>query len=180
MQRKPTMVIAGIVIGIFGVAWFYGAPYLVLKEMKAAAQAGNAEDLAEYVDFPAVRESIKGTLKASLMRELENDQDKNNPFAALGMAMAGAMIDPMVEAFVSPSGIAGLMAGRVSPGDKMADESAQSSDPASDAESVQMGYEGFGKFIVRIRPQDHGDNKGADLVLRRHGLSWKLVTVRIL
>ena len=46
------------VANVAGGAWVYASPYLALRSLQTAARAGDAAAFAEYVDFPAVRESF--------------------------------------------------------------------------------------------------------------------------
>lgn len=179
--RKAVIVIA-VVATIGGAVWCYVSPYLALERLKAAAQNGDAAELAELVDFPSVRESLKAGLKASVLREMIPVE--NNPVAALGLLMAGALVDPLVDAFVSPSAIAALLEGQrpanaqVSP-DTPRDAKIGPSIQAPDrGPEVQMGYEGLSTFIVRFREKESGQD-GITLVMKRHGLSWKLTAIKL-
>jgi hypothetical protein len=70
--------VAAIVVAI-GLLWggaYYGSPYWAVHQMQAAARAGEGDRLAGYIDFPAVRESIKSQLQAKLMKQMQNDNVK--------------------------------------------------------------------------------------------------------
>ena len=51
-------------------------------------------------------------MNAMIMKEMAKDEMKDNPFAALGAAFGGVMVDKMVEAYVTPTGITGLIGRR--------------------------------------------------------------------
>ncbi len=183
MNVRKTLLVISIVAATAGSIWFYFSPYLALQQLKTAAQNSDTEELTELVDFPAVRESVKEALKASVMREMKKMED--NPFAALGMLMADAMIDPMVESFVSPNGIAALSEGqRPAKGNMSATDENFGKVPSQPIQAensgadVLMGYEGLSKFTVRFREKESGKDE-IILVMKRSGLSWKLTSIRM-
>jgi len=182
MRHMKFVIIATAALVVLGVAWLYFSPYLALKAMKKAALEGNAEDLAEYVDFPSVRESIKGAMMGGVMRKMEGQKKKaagdDDPFDALGVVMAEAMIGPMVDAIVSPTGMAALFKKRSSDKDTVGGTSKKQSEEATahDLDNLRMGYEGFSKFVVYGVQQDQLSFR--DLVLKREGLAWKLSGIR--
>ena len=182
--------------------WLYAGPYLTLYNIREAAQEGDSETLSELVDFPSLRESIKEEFKAKMMREMGKAKEQG-AFAALGMMLAGALIDPMVDAAVTPSSIAAWTQGQrpslekdapgvsesgaSSPSPRIIPESSGEDEPskpqAGNAQDdrwagAHMGYDGLSKFVVRFKDQDTGKD-AIVLVLRRTGFSWQLSSLRI-
>jgi hypothetical protein len=153
------------------------APYITIYQMKSAAQSRDGEALSEYIEFPSVRQSLKDQMNAMLGKRMAEDEKmKNNPFAVMGAAFAGVMIDKMVDAYVTPAGITQLMAGekpqpRAEQGDSGAGKTERR--PLSDA---SMSYESFDKFVVKVNVEDGGESK---FVLRRRGIGWKLTDIVI-
>jgi hypothetical protein len=185
---REVAIYAGIIlVVVIAGAWFYAAPYLTLNQIREAAQNGDVETLSDLIDFPALRESIKETLKATMLREMAKEKEQNF-FTALGTMVAGALIDPVVEGFVSPSGIASMTQGRrpsveknenksESPGSQReSDSTIASKDQAWS--SARMEYNGFSKFLVRF-PDETTGRDSMILVLRRSGFSWKLSALRM-
>ncbi|UUZ77388.1 DUF2939 domain-containing protein [Polaromonas sp. P1(28)-13] len=62
----------------------------------------DADAFNERVDYPKLRESIKGQLSALLGEQMAKTQDAGNPFAALGSMLGMAMVDRFVDAMVRP------------------------------------------------------------------------------
>ncbi|MBP7242894.1 DUF2939 domain-containing protein [Amaricoccus sp.] len=145
--------------------WLLASPWWTLHEMRAAAEARNAEALAAHVDFPALRESLKSELAAAMMAEAAETQDGA---AALGVALGAALIGPLVEGLVSPAGLRVMFASEASAGGApvagFGDEAAMTID--------RDGLSGF-----RVVRRD-GTGAGA-LVFRRHGYAWKLSAVEL-
>ena len=97
---------------VLAAAYFVASPFLTVHYMKSAAERRDGEALSEYVDFPAVREDLKDQINLKLGREMTKEMD-DNPFAALGGMLAGAMIGKMVDVIVTPAGLIELMKGDV-------------------------------------------------------------------
>jgi hypothetical protein len=171
MSRSKILAAIGLVL--FAISIYIAAsPYITVYQMKSAAERHDGEALSEHIEFPSVRQSLKDQMNAMIMKEMAKDEMKDNPFAALGAAFGGFMVDKMVEAYVTPTGITGLMAGeqpKLTEGGESTGSSARK--PLSDA---SMSYESLNKFVVKVK----GDNgEEARFVLRRRGISWKLTEI---
>jgi hypothetical protein len=156
----------------------YASPYYALHQIKAALAERNAEALAEHVDFPALRASVKTQLEASMARSIAATAGSDNPLAALGQSIASAMLGKMVDTMVSPAGVVALVnKSAVSP---QADANTNADAPADGARKkaeYSAGYAGVNTFVVRAK--DGNAQEGA-LVLLRHGVwGWKLSSIEI-
>ena len=172
MKQKVLGAIGLLAVLVIGV-WFYFTPHLALHGMKAAADARDAVKLADYVNFPALKESLKGTFNAKLASMVASDP-KKDPSTALAGAFIGMMIGPMVDALVTPEGLATMMQGEKP---KLGGAPSGSSQPALGQE-VSHGYETFDRFVVTVKNTTSADP--VQLVLTRDGMfSWKLSAVRI-
>ena len=89
-MKKITIAAAVAVIVIAATA--YASPYYALHQIKTALAERNAEALAEHVDFPALRTSVKAQLETSMARSIEATAGSGNPLAALGQSIASAML----------------------------------------------------------------------------------------
>lgn len=169
-------VVLAIAAGLFAI-YVAAAPYVTVYQMKSAEESHDGEALSEHIEFPSVRQSLKDQMNAMFAKKMAEDEEmKKNPFAALGAALAGVMVDKMVDAYVTPAGITQLMAGeKPQPGAEKDSGNAGSPErkPLSDA---SMAYESLDKFVVKVKGNDGGEGK---LVLRRRGLSWKLTDIII-
>jgi hypothetical protein len=92
---------------------YVGSPYYAAYSLRNAALEADTDKLDASVDFPAVRESLKSQFSAAMITEMQNDpRMRDNPFAGLGAMMLPALIDRMVDAFITPDGIAALIRGQ--------------------------------------------------------------------
>lgn len=161
-----------LVVALLG-TWLFFTPHLTVNSMKSAADVGDANTLANYVDFPAVKESIKRSIGAKISEATKDQQD--NPFAFLGAAMALAIINPLIDTFVSPSGLSMIMKGEKP---SLEGKQARNSKSQSDAD-ISMSYDGMNRFIVTITKRNEGE-KPLRLIYNREGLfSWRLTAIDI-
>jgi Protein of unknown function (DUF2939) len=169
-----------LILFIAAGVWFYFAPHLVLRDMHAAVQAKDAAKLSGHVNFAALKDSVKTSLNAKLF---SSTPDKDNPLTALGAAMAGAIINPAVDALVTPESVAKMMQGhkpKPSAPAPAPDPNAPTDPAAAKSDTEQhMGYESFDRFVVTTKRKNSTEEPLA-LVFQRDGwFGWKLSAVRL-
>lgn len=159
-------------------AGLYATPYLTVHQMREAARQRDGERLASYVDFPAVRASLKTEVQAKLAGLDRNERGDPTPASAMGAAVAGALLGPMVDALITPEAVGRMLQGQpplsamTRVGDREPGESASKLD-------TTMGYESAGRFVFSVKRRG-ADEDPVDLVLRREGLlRWKLAELRL-
>jgi len=157
--------------------WIYASPYLAVRGMKEKVASGDAVALADYVNFPALKESLKASFTAQMTTSME--EIKDNPFAALGTAIANVLINPMIESLVSPEGLVAMMNGHkpnlaIQREGEIQDRSSGGRD---NEPVVKMGYENFNRFIVKASDKIDTTQE-ITMVFLRDGLSWKLAAIR--
>lgn len=175
MDKKLKGGLALAAVAVSG--WFYYTPYMAVHGMQEAAQERDATRLAGYVDFPVVKENLKADLNGRMLQKLQGQ-----PFAAVGAVFAGALVNTMVDAIVSPQGLAMMMQGE-KPLTAATAERTESGSQEQGKETGQvetrMGYDGLNQFTIRVYRRDTPD-KVINLVLqRRHLLSWQLAEIRL-
>lgn len=162
-----------IILVAFG-TWLYFTPYLAVNGMKAGAEAKDAAKLSSYVNFPALKESLKASFHAKLASGAAK-KPEGNPFGAVGAALAVAFVNPMIDALVTPESLAMIMKG-----DKPQPiQNAAQSKPSESGTETSMSYESFDRFVVSVKKKgETGEPLG--LVFNRDGLfSWKLSALRL-
>jgi hypothetical protein len=181
MKKKSAAIAAGIAIAAFAAATL-ASPHWQLYRMRAAVEARDAQALSRYVDYPRLRDSVK----VQIMRRLGADgmlaSAGSNPFAAFGKAMALAVIDPVVDAAVSPAGVAAMLDSgdiRFQPKPDMAPapggEPGEANERARVKPNYDLSYRGWNQAVVQ-----RADGGGVVFVLERHGLwGWKLAAVEM-
>lgn len=132
---RPLIVTLIVIAVIAALGFGYASPYMALNKLKRAADARDAQTVNEYVDFPALRESLKQQVTGLLTRRLDT-QGNGNPFAAIGAMIGAALIGPLVDAYATPDGVAALLNGmppRGNPGERPPVPSAADTPPAAAA-----------------------------------------------
>ena len=159
-------------------------PYMTIRAIRHAVQAQDSGELAEQVDFPALRASLKAQLIDKMVREAGPDA-QSNPFAAIAMTMATGVVNGVVDGMVNPGGLAAVMQGRRlwrNTQDSFARPAVDANgepvprvepEPLHDA---TMRYESASRFTATIK-----DDEGHPIVfvLRRNGLQWRLADIRL-
>ena len=172
-MNNKTKVFIAIVLVACG-TWFYFSPHLAVSQMKSAAEAKDAAKLSDYVNFPALKESLKASFNAKLASGVTKEKD-TNPFAALGALMAAALINPMVDALVTPENLAMMMKGEK----PLPTKSTEQTTPSDSDADTSMFYESFDRFVVTVKIKDTAEEPYG-LVFSREGMfSWKLSALRL-
>lgn len=173
---KITLAVVGVLLAL---GYYLASPLLAVASLRKAAQAGNAEAITEQVDFPSVKESLKGQFNDILSKEMA--QKPEDPFGKIGAAFASALIGPMVDAYITPENMA-----LVIKGEKMDLKPGFDKDPAPDAPPpsdpmIHTRYETKDRFVVDLLSvANDGAQKTMGLVFRREGFfGWKLSSLRL-
>lgn len=115
LATRP-LIITLIVIAVIVVLGFaYASPYIALNNLKRAADARDVQTVNQYVDFPALRDSLKLQIAGLLNRRL--DADNNSKLATIGAMIGVTLIGPLVDAYATPYGVAALLNGMPPRGD---------------------------------------------------------------
>lgn len=172
---------------------FYLTPYLAIQQLRSAAAAQDAEKLAAHVDFPSLRASLKTSVQAHLAGLDVNERGEPTPAAAMGAAIAGALLGPMVDTLVTPASLGRLLQGQapmqavLGSGRRARNERSEPSGSASAAETAtappaletHMAYESLNRFVFSVKKQGEGEDP-VHLVLHRKGLlTWQLAELRL-
>lgn len=165
-KAKIYVIVAALVAAALGAGWYFGSPRWTLHEMQAAAEAKDADKLAGYIDFPALRASLKEQMKAKMAAEMVKMKD-DNPFAVLGAAFAVNMVDGMVEALVTPTAMREVFANAPEPKPEEGKIGVR-------VKNLEMERVGLSEF--RLLNQE--DKTGSSLIFKRDGLGWKLTELR--
>jgi hypothetical protein len=112
---KPAIILA--ILGLLSIAaYWYWSPLLALKSMQSAAQAGDADAFNTYVDYPRLRESLKGQFSAIMVEKMGESNEPKKPFAAIASMLGLAMVDKVVDAMVRPETVMrGMKSGQFGP-----------------------------------------------------------------
>lgn len=167
------------------VAWVAAGPYMTIRAIRSAVQTQDAGELAEQIDFPTLRASLKAQLIDAMVREAGPDV-QSNVFGALALTMGTGVVNGVVDGMVNPAGLSAVMQGRRA----WRNANDSFSRPPLDAQGeplpaaherpvlhdAVMRYESTTRFTATIE-----DEAGRPIVfvLRRDGLRWRLADIRL-
>lgn len=167
---------------IFGVLGFsvltlgsYFSPHWNLHQMKVAIEDHDADSFSEHVDFPALRDNIKGQMMVIMDKQMSTSEMRKNPMVNFGQAMALALINPMIDASITPTGVIRMMRNGTTQPIKQGGNTAYpaSLQEQSAAPEYSISYRGWSKVVVSKVGEDSGS-----FIFKRAGLwTWKLSAV---
>lgn len=94
-----------VVVAVLVVGYLAASPYVVLHRIKNAVDSKDDIAIAEFIDFPALRESVK----SQMLEVFTRDVSKKDDFAFLGPALVEGLLSPMVHGVVSQAGLSRLL-----------------------------------------------------------------------
>lgn len=175
--KKVTLAAISIAIAGLAAYWHY-SPYLAMKSLRSAAESKNAQAFNEGVDYPRLRESIKTQMSDIMTAQVSNSQADQSGFAAMGAALAKALINPMIDMMVSPS----FMMAAMARGDL--DIPSGNAKPAQPQEKREVRWdfrrEGLNRVVASPVNKDQPLGEQPAVVFERTGFAdWKLVELRL-
>jgi len=164
--RARWLLLLALVAVALGVGWWVASPWWTLRSMQQAARARDAAGVADHVDFPALRDDLKGEVLAGLVADARRSRD---PSARIGAALGGVLVGPMIDGLVTPQMLATAFAARAGTAKTARSVPSRAFDVG---EAPTIERTGLSEF--RLVPTAA---KGGALVFRRQGVSWRLVGV---
>lgn len=170
-MNRTRVLAAGAVGALLVAATSFASPWWSLHRLRDAVARHDADAVSAQVDFPALRASVKDQLQASIGHDVDS-ADGGNPFAEIGRKFAMAVASPLVDAIVSPEGVAAMVEhGKVSIAKPAPASDAPATEPPREKPRYAVHYRGWDRFAVTA--QD-----GGSFIFRRDGLwSWKLAGI---
>lgn len=182
MAKTRVMALAGVVLVAAVAGYWYWSPHLALRTMRQAAMENDAETLNEHVDYPRLRESMKGQFAAAMADKMAPKPGDNSGFAAFGAMLGQALVDKMVDGMVRPEFVMRAMQdGKLRAGPQPGSSASAASAPApTKAPTWTTERRGADKFFVWSQAPGETPDKRFGLVLERSGFAtWKLTEVRL-
>ena len=95
-----------ILVGVLTASVWWFSPWWVLHQVKAAAQRNDAQAVSDIIDYPRLRESLKGELNTALSSRLREGTSRLGEMgrtgATLGAVLAAALVEKLVDTMVRP------------------------------------------------------------------------------
>ncbi len=167
--------IIGIIIALVAI-YIFATPYITVYRMDIANQNHDGDALSKYIDFPALRQSMKDQINAQLPILMTKEGLDDNPFTPLGILLASTLIEKIIDTRITSSGIVESMKNIPDTYDGILNVDIDLSDASAD---VLKSYESFSKFSVTrtVKDTELNDDIVIKYYLSRRGLNWKLTEI---
>ncbi|PMS17960.1 hypothetical protein C0Z18_18780 [Trinickia dabaoshanensis] len=196
--RKPltARIVTGVVFIAAVLAVFaYASPYFVLSRLRDAIHERDTATINRYVDYPALRASLKVEVTQMLSRRVDAEK-LQHPLTALGALVGMAFVNPLVDAYATPDGVAALLKGmppRGEPGEapppvgEPQPDQGQGAPAAAASSPVQApeprakanaGYRDIDTFAVSYS-RDTGGVPYSVIFHRRGWFTWQIDAVQL-
>ncbi len=174
---------SAIVVAVVGVAsYWYFSPYLSIHQMRTAARAGDAETFNSHVDYPKLRENIKGQFSSMLGASAPaaaSESGLEGAGAAFGRMIGTALVDRMIDGMLRPEFVMlamkrGKVEGPAATPDEPREQREQR-EPEWTSERL-----GLDKMVIRLRDPDSAASQAdTGFVFERNGFAqWKLTEIK--
>lgn len=174
--------IALVVLVALGIAAYAAAgPFLTLRSIRDAVQAGDTRSLQGHVDFPLVRSSVHAQLEDYVARRM-SDPALPPQMREIGAQVTAGVTGGIVDMLVTPAGIGAVLQGRsiVRRVMGLPPERARTGAPQAGTfdplAGAQYRYETASRFTATVQ---NADGAPVVFVFSRDGLQWRLTDVRL-
>jgi hypothetical protein len=139
---------------------YLGSPYWAARNLALAVKRGDAAQIDALTDMPALRESVKAQLSAVAVQRIHPDRGL---FGAIGALLAPVAVDKLVDAYVTPEGIANLVT------------TGRPDTPGAAPQRIEVATRYLDRDHFRVTVQS-----GVALVFERRGFAaWKVVRIEL-
>lgn len=151
-----------LLIGFLG-SYLFISPYITVNRMLGATNDHDAEKLIRYIDFPAVRDSVKDQLKKLLKLDMPRDLQKVILLAISAPQPKTLEVEEMIDLVITDKSLRALLV-------NMKNKEAGLDRLLSE---VTMGWHGFNEYTVTVKR-----GREVKFILTRDKLIfWKLTKV---
>lgn len=163
--------------GLVGAAYL-GSPYVAVYQIQRAIEQRDAARLSRYVDYAAVRAHFKSVLAAQVGARTAGRSD---PIAAAVAALGTQLGNAMIEALVTPAGLAAALYGRDAavgrPAAGSSPGAAASGEARNRSAQTSLRYEGLDAFEIRRTDPDRPAQPTVIRLERQDLAHWKIVAI---
>jgi len=168
-----------LVLFVLAAGWMAAGPFLAINGIRQAVKAQDAAALSEYIDFPAVRTSLKQQIDDYVVRRAGADVQASL-LGSFALRLASGATGGLVDAMATPAGLAAVMEGRNFwhrlAGERSGGNAYATAPPRDPLEGASYRYETPSRFTATL-PNADGDP--VVFVLTRHGFAWRVTEVRL-
>lgn len=164
-MRQRIFLLGVLLLAVLVGIWYHQAPRRAWDRFNRALILGSEAELYRTVDFPILRDNLKRDLRLAF------ESNTGSSGGAIG-GMAGVLIDPMVDATLTPQGMARVLTVF----------GTRRGDPATESSLLQTGRTTFdfrspSRVDVLVQPTDGEPSAGGIFTLKRSGLTWRVARI---
>jgi hypothetical protein len=169
---KPRLIIAGGVMLAIFVGYYFLSPFVLLRSLTEAARTGDQDALAADIDFPEVKDDLKGQLGDVIARRaMGTRQHRHSSLEDFALALSPAMGSQVIDAAITPGNVAVILR---RPAKVSGDSAAHSS-----LWRGHFTWTDFNHLEARYANRNRSD-EALTIVLERQGIfGWKVVALRL-
>lgn len=182
---RIAFIAAAVCFGAIAAYWYW-SPFIAMNSMRSAAENRHADAFNQYVDYPKLRESLKGQFSAQVAKTLRDQgvggTDMEKAGAALGAMVGLALVDGLIDAMVRPEAVMEFMTEAKL---KAAEELGSQSPGRTGQEKVDWIFERKGvdrivAYAFESGTQGSIQDERVGFVFDRSGFaSWKLTEIHL-
>ncbi len=166
-----------VLLSLATAGYVAAGPHITILEIKTGIAERDSGKLSENIEFPRLRQNMKAQFNAEIAGQIPIEM-QDNPFAAFGTALASKMVDGLVEALVTPEGLAKAMQGKRPKSSPDSDRTPRSDGKKEQKDDVfhnaRYSYDSLTAFSIWMPNEDGTETR---FILERQGISWKLVNI---
>ncbi|MBW2149392.1 MAG: DUF2939 domain-containing protein [Deltaproteobacteria bacterium] len=178
-MTKRVLFVALVVIMAAGA--FVAQPYITVYRYQAALKSGDVDRINEYIDYPALRHSLKTQIRLMFIKEMA--RDSKTAFGPLAMGFVGLFADKMIDVLITPEGMAAMFSGEF----RALGEEINADHPSEETQhhaggdllsKCSFSYQFPSRFVISSKSDT---TKGGEikLIFRRNWLVWKLSAIQL-
>jgi hypothetical protein len=185
MSKTSRTTAIAVVIGVAAIgAYWYWSPLIAMNSMKSAAEERDADVFNQYVDYPSVRESLKGQFNARLMGALgesSRGSQMEQGAAAFGAMLGAALVGSAIDAMVRPEVVMRAMSEGRLQNPMETGEGGSGANAEQDRVEWTLERKGVDRVLAFGRSEAEEDPAArVAFVFDRQGFAgWKLTEIRL-
>lgn len=186
-RSRRAWIIGALVLALL---LYIASPYYAFWRFTVAIRSGDAAHLSTAVDFVSLRKSLRKQLNARIAALRPQNPKRQRMFDTLSSALGGQVVDSLLDAYLTPEGLAAFLANPKLPSETAAAAPPPNGAPPADAPLIapETSTPGIGRRIDWSKvhyafftgPRDFlVDLEGTKLRFRFSGLRWKLRAIEL-
>jgi hypothetical protein len=165
VRRSPLFWLILAALGL-SVVWYVVTPRRAWERFNRALVTGSESGLEAVIDYPILRDNLKRDLRGAI--DVSTQVRAGLPAGDL----AGLLIDPMVDAAVTPGGLARLLTGF-----GMRRDAGAAGEGIFSRAETRFRYRPPSRVDVRVYPEGGSPDDGGIFTFHRSGTTWRLVRI---